>query len=81
MSKKNLEIYTTFLASQSGQATATKLSFILNKKISHDKITRFLHEEKLGEHTLWKSANKNNSIVKNLEKAKTDLITWVTQAI
>jgi len=69
-----LELYTTYLLSQSGQSTATKLSKILNDKISHDKITRYLHEQNLGEADLWKQVNSNNTIIKNISKGDTDLI-------
>ncbi|NDD58826.1 MAG: hypothetical protein EBZ47_06205 [Chlamydiae bacterium] len=38
-----LDIYSDYLISQYGYATATGLSSMLDGKISHDKITRFLN--------------------------------------
>jgi hypothetical protein len=44
MEKEKLELYTDYLICNSGLATATGLSAVLDGEISHDKITRFLSE-------------------------------------
>lgn len=53
MNKKLLDIYTDYLISQNQYATATGLSKILDGKISHDKITRFLNSGNFGSKELW----------------------------
>ncbi len=57
---KITDLYITYLLSQEGQSTATKLSKILKNKLSHDKITRFINGQSLNEHTLWERVNRNN---------------------
>lgn len=71
---KILECYKSYLLAQSGQASAKKLSEILNSKVSHDSITRFLNQAELGETQLWRSANANNEVVNKLAGEDTDLI-------
>ena len=44
MQKMDLELYTDYLLSTCGAATATGLSAMLEGEISHDRITRFLAE-------------------------------------
>jgi hypothetical protein len=44
MDKERLELYTDYLISNFGQATATGLSALVDGDISHDKVTRFLSE-------------------------------------
>jgi hypothetical protein len=44
MKKDELELYTDYLISNSGYATATGLSSMLDGAVSHDKVTRFLSE-------------------------------------
>jgi len=40
--KEYMDLYTDYLISSNGKATATGLSDMLGNEISHDKITRFL---------------------------------------
>lgn len=49
-----MDIYSDFLISQNGQATATSLSAMMEGKISHDKITRLLNNNKFSSKELWK---------------------------
>jgi len=42
MNKEHLELYTDYLLSTFGYATATGLSQIVNGQVSHGQITRFL---------------------------------------
>jgi hypothetical protein len=48
-----LDIYSNFLISQNGKATATSLSAMYDGKISHDKITRLLNKNSFGSKELW----------------------------
>jgi hypothetical protein len=48
-----LDIYSDYLISQNQLATATGLSDLLNGEISHDKITRFLNQQKFDSKNLW----------------------------
>lgn len=54
MNKELLDLYSDYLIVTDRYATATGLSSILEGKLSHDKITRFLHEETYDSKTLWK---------------------------
>ena len=51
-----LDIYTDYLISSTGQTTSTGLSRLLDNRISHDKITRFLRDSYLDSVELWKHA-------------------------
>lgn len=53
MNKETLDLYTDYLISQNGLATATGLALILDGGISHDKITRFLAQAEQGSKELW----------------------------
>ncbi len=46
MKKDYLELYTDYLISGNGYATATGLSAMMENEISHDQITRFLSKNK-----------------------------------
>ena len=48
-----LDIYSDYLISQNGYATATGLSSMLDGQISHDKITRFLNTGFSTSKNLW----------------------------
>lgn len=48
-----LELYTDYLISVSGQATATGLSAMMDNEISHDQVTRFLAREEFDSKHLW----------------------------
>lgn len=54
MKKQDLELYTDYLISNSGYATATGLSAMLDGEISHDKVTRILSEREYTSKDLWK---------------------------
>ena len=53
MDKENLELYSDYLISTFGYATATGLSKMLDEQISHDEITRFLTREEYTSKDLW----------------------------
>lgn len=53
MDKERLELYTDYLISNFGQATATGLSALLGGQISHDQVTRFLSEREYTSKDLW----------------------------
>jgi hypothetical protein len=52
---KQLDIYTDYLISSTGQTSATNLSRLLDNLISHDSITRFLNKNEFDSKTLWQS--------------------------
>ena len=54
MDRELLDLYSDYLLVTDRYATATGLSAILDGKISHDKITRFLHEEEPDSKALWR---------------------------
>lgn len=49
-----LELYTDFLIISTGQTSATNLSRMVDNKVSHDKVTRFLRESYIDSVELWK---------------------------
>ena len=53
MDKKMLDIYSDYLIAQNHHATAIGLSDLLQGKISHDKITRFLNGKEAASKELW----------------------------
>ena len=53
MKKKHLDLYTDYLLSTFGYATATGLSRMVDNQVSHDKITRFLAAEEYTSKDLW----------------------------
>jgi len=53
MKKIELELYTDYLISTFGQATATGLSVMVDGEVSHDRITRFLSEREYSSRDLW----------------------------
>ena len=52
--KDYLDLYTDYLISNSGLATATGLSAMTDGEVSHDQITRFLSKGDFDSRTLWK---------------------------
>ena len=58
MKKENLEIYTDYLICNSGFATATGLSSMLDGDISHDQMTRFLSAKEYTSKDLWMEVKK-----------------------
>jgi hypothetical protein len=53
MNKTDLDLYTDYLLSTFGSATATGLSAMLEGEVSHDRITRFLSEKDYSSKELW----------------------------
>ncbi len=53
MNKERLELYTDYLLSTFGHATATGLSTLVNGQVSHDQITRFLSDRVYTSKDLW----------------------------
>jgi len=53
MNKQHLELYTDYLLSTFGYATATGLSRMVEGHVTHDQITRFLSAEELTSKDLW----------------------------
>jgi hypothetical protein len=54
MKKEKLELYTDYLISNNGYATATGLSAMLDGEVSHDQVTRFLSERDYTSKDLWR---------------------------
>lgn len=48
-----IELYTDYLISGSGYATATGLSSMMDNAVSHDQITRFLSKNEFTSKDLW----------------------------
>lgn len=53
MNKEHLEVYTDYLLSTFGYATATGLSRMVEGELTHDQITRFLSAEEFTSKDLW----------------------------
>jgi hypothetical protein len=53
MNKEHLELYTDYLLSTFGYATATGLSRMVEGQVSHDQITHFLSAEEFTSKDLW----------------------------
>jgi hypothetical protein len=64
MKKEDLELYTDYLISNFGQATATGLSAMVDGQVSHDRITRFLSSNKFTSKDLWLYVKK---VVREIE--------------
>jgi len=64
MDKRQLELYTDYLISNCGYATATGLSAMVDGEVSHDKVTRFLSEREYTSKDLWREVK---STVRQLE--------------
>ena len=66
-----IELYTDFLISNSGYATATGLSAIMDNSISHDQITRFLSKNEFDSKALWLKVKK---VIREIESDEGCLI-------
>ena len=66
MEFKILDLYTDYLISSFGQTTATEMARLLDNKMSHDKITRFLSSREFTSKDLWKISKK---IVREIESS------------
>ena len=64
MNKILLDLYSDYLISSFNKTTATGMSELLDKTISHDRITDFLAESPLTSKELWKLIKKD---VRNIE--------------
>jgi len=64
LDKKLFDLYTDYLMVSTSLVTSTGLSEILDKEISHDKITRFLASEDFSSKDLWKKVKK---VVRQIE--------------
>ena len=53
MDREMIDLYSDYLITNFGQATATGLSSVLNEEISHDSITRFLSDRELTSKDYW----------------------------
>ena len=81
MSKALLDLYADYLISSFGPTTATGLSALLEQRVSHDKITRFLSKRQFTSADLWqlvkplvrKVQNPNGVLIITDEN---DLICW-----
>ena len=51
--KTELELYTDYLISTFGSATATGVSALVDGDVSHDRVTRFLSERAYTSKDLW----------------------------
>lgn len=90
MNKADLDLYTDYLLSSCGFATATGLSAMVDGAVSHDKVTRFLSAQQYTSKDLWaqvkstvRSVQSNEGVVifddTIQEKAWTDeseLMSW-----
>jgi hypothetical protein len=65
------ELYTDYLISGNGYATATGLSSLMEGDVSHDQITRFLSKQKYDSKDLWKQVK---STVREVESEDACLI-------
>lgn len=71
MDKKLLDLYTDYLLSTFGYATATGLAKMLDGDLSHDKVTRFLSERTYTSKDLWMEVK---STVRKIESEEAVLI-------
>src|SRR5680860_76625 len=65
MEKAELELYTDYLISTFGSATATGLSAMVDGDMSHDHMTRFLSEREYTSKDLWLQVK---SVVREIER-------------
>jgi hypothetical protein len=65
MKKAELELYTDYLISTFGAATATGLSSMVDGDVSHDRVTRFLSERDYTSRDLWRQVK---STVRQIEQ-------------
>jgi hypothetical protein len=64
MKKADLDLYTDYLLSTFGAATATGLSAMVDGDVSHDQVTRFLSAQEYTSKDLWKQVK---STVRSIE--------------
>jgi hypothetical protein len=71
MKNSELELYTDYLLSTFGAATATGLSAMVEGDVSHDRITRFLSKHEYTSRDLWRQVK---TMVRKVENAEGVLI-------
>ena len=71
MNKEYLELYTDYLLSTFGHATATGLSDVVNGQVSHDQVTRFLAQGEYTSKDLWQEVK---ATVRKVEQENAVLI-------
>lgn len=71
MKKDDLDLYTDYLISTGGHATATGLSAMLDGEVSHDQVARFLSERESTSKDLW---GEVKSVVRDIESEEGCLI-------
>ena len=71
MKKADLDLYTDYLLSTFGAATATGLSAMVDGDLSHDQITRFLSAQEYTSKDLW---HQVKSTVRSIEREEGVLI-------
>lgn len=71
MDKQQLELYTDFLLSNCGCATATGLSAMVDGEVSHDQVTRFLSAREYTSKDLWREVK---TTVRQMERVDGVLI-------
>jgi hypothetical protein len=71
MDKTQLELYTDYLLSTFGYATATGLSAMVNGQVSHDQVTRFLSGDEYTSKDLWQEVK---ATVREVEREEAVLI-------
>ena len=65
MKKDDLDLYTDYLLSTFGAATATGLSAMVDGEVSHDRITRFLSAQEYTSKDLWRQVK---ATVRSIER-------------
>ena len=88
--KDYTDLYTDYLISNNGLATATGLSAMMDGAVSHDQITRFLSKEDFTSKTLWKKVKStvreiqsddgciifDDTIIEKQWTDESDLVCW-----
>lgn len=73
--KTDMDLYTDYLLSSFGQATATGLSALLDKAVSHDDVTRFVSHLDSGSKALWEQVKPSvRAAEKELAKEEAGLL-------
>lgn len=66
-----LDLYTDYLITSFGQATATGMSYVLDDEVSHDQVTRMLTNSYFDSKTIWKAVK---SQIRKIESSEGILI-------
>jgi len=67
MKKTDMELYTDYLLSTIGAATATGLSAMVEGEVSHDRITRFLSKQEYTSKNLWQEVKATVRLIESEE--------------